>query len=198
VDRRAVLGWRGIQLFMDENDNDGVLEAGEGAMCSAGHVAEWTEGSETVVVRDWSPDGSIPPLFTDVSFDNLGVPKSDHSLLADAPVDRRLGDIVGNADEDGKLKEMTLRNVAVTKPYAHNGTFKTLKEITHLYYTRDVPGALKKGRTGRPPRSRRPSTPMSWGTWASATWIRYSLSSLIAAALPPAPGRECTSAIPSP
>ena len=40
---------------------------------------------------------------------------------------------------------MTLRNIATTKPYAHNGYFKTLKEITHFYNTRDVPGALKKG-----------------------------------------------------
>lgn len=137
--------WRGMGLFMGENDNDGVLEGGEGAMCSACHVAEWTADPGNGVVPDWSPDGSIPPLFTDFTFDNLGVPKSDHPLLADAPVDRGLGDIVGNADENGKFKVMTLRNIAVTKPYAHNGFFGTLKEITHFYNTRDVPGALKKG-----------------------------------------------------
>jgi cytochrome c peroxidase len=29
--------WRGMELFMGENDNDGILESGEGAMCAAGH-----------------------------------------------------------------------------------------------------------------------------------------------------------------
>ena len=33
---------------------------------------------------------------------------------------------------------MTLRNVGITEPYAHNGFFLTLKEITHFYNTRDV------------------------------------------------------------
>lgn len=39
-------------------------------------------------------------------------------------------------------KVMTLRNVGITAPYAHNGFFATLKEITHFYNTRDVPGAF--------------------------------------------------------
>ena len=35
--------WRGFQLFMnDNNDNNGILEQGEGAACVACHVVEWT------------------------------------------------------------------------------------------------------------------------------------------------------------
>ena len=49
-----------------------------------------------------------------------------------------MGDVVEDADENGRFKVMTLRNVGVTKPYAHNGFFKTLKDITHFYNTRDV------------------------------------------------------------
>ena len=41
--------------------------------------------------------------------------------------------------EYGKFKVPTLRNVGVAPPYAHNGYFKTLKEIVHFYNTRDVP-----------------------------------------------------------
>ena len=33
---------------------------------------------------------------------------------------------------------MTLRNIGLTAPYAHNGFFVTLEEITHFYNTRDV------------------------------------------------------------
>ena len=32
---------------------------------------------------------------------------------------------------------MTLRNIHLTAPYAHNGYFKKLEEITHFYNTRD-------------------------------------------------------------
>lgn len=130
--------WEGFQLFMGFNDNDGILAEGEGAFCVACHVVDWTADTGNVIVPVWSPDGSVPPLFTDFTYDNLGVPKSDHKLLAGADVDLGLGPVVGDSDEDGKFKVMTLRNIAQTSPYAHNGFFKKLEDITHFYNTRDV------------------------------------------------------------
>jgi cytochrome c peroxidase len=59
-------------------------------------------------------------------------------LLVDAPVDLGLGAIVGDPAENGKFKVMSLRNIGLTVPYAHNGFFTTLKDITHFYNTRDV------------------------------------------------------------
>jgi cytochrome c peroxidase len=53
--------------------------------------------------------------------------------------------------ESGKFKVMTLRNIELTAPYAHNGLFKSLKEITHFYNTRDVPGSLPGGESWSPP-----------------------------------------------
>jgi cytochrome c peroxidase len=129
--------WRGLQLFMGENNNNGVLEKGEGAMCAACHVAEWTPDPGNVVVPDWAPAGMVPPVFTDFTYDNLGVPKSDHPLLVDAQIDLGLGPIVGDPAENGKFKVMTLRNIGLTAPFAHNGFFTTLKDITHFYNTRD-------------------------------------------------------------
>jgi cytochrome c peroxidase len=135
--------WHGLQLFMgEENDNNGELVGGEGAMCVLCHVADWIDAEEYVLavqVPEWAPDGMVPPVFTDFTFDNLGVPKSEHRLLVNAPVDLGLGDIVDDEDENGKFKVMTLRNVQRTKPYAHNGFFKNLKDIVHFYNTRDVP-----------------------------------------------------------
>jgi cytochrome c peroxidase len=118
--------WDGLQLFMGD------------AQCVLCHVVEWTDDPGNVIVPAWSPDGSIPPLFTDFTYDNLGVPKSDHKLLRDAPIDRGLGPIVADEEENGKFKVMTLRNIGLTKPYAHNGFFMNLKDITHFYNTRDL------------------------------------------------------------
>lgn len=142
--------WEGLQLFMNETP-------GEGAMCVLCHVADWTPAAENVVVPDWAPDdppppdwpegepfyGWVPPLFTDFTFDNLGVPKSEHKLLVGADVDLGLGTtvgdpVLGHPEENGKFKVMTLRNIGLTKPYAHNGFFMNLKDITHFYNTRDV------------------------------------------------------------
>lgn len=105
------------------------------AMCNLCHVSD--------VAR--TPDGKIiPPLFTDFTYDNIGIPKSTHPMLANNPPDYGLG---GRADiaavdptgaERGKFKVMSLRNIAVTPPYAHNGFFATLEDIVHFYNTRDV------------------------------------------------------------
>ena len=144
--------WYGLQLFMGENDNNGILDKGEGAMCSACHVANFTPDPGNVVVPAWSPEGWVPPVFTDFTFDNLGVPKNtEYPLDPDAPVDLGLGPIVGDPEENGKFKVMTLRNIGLTAPYAHNGLFKRLKDITHFYNTRDVPGSLPKGADWPPP-----------------------------------------------
>ena len=131
--------WYGLQLFMGENNNDGILDKGEGAMCAACHVAEFTAPEGTVVVPAWS-QGMVPPVFTDFTYDNLGVPTNPevYALAGGAPPDLGLGAIVGDAAENGKFKVMTLRNIGLTAPYAHNGFFIRLKDITHFYNTRDL------------------------------------------------------------
>ncbi|NIV29437.1 MAG: hypothetical protein GWN58_07990, partial [Anaerolineae bacterium] len=78
----------------------------------------------------------VPPVFTDFTYDNLGVPKNEEFPLTGAPVDLGLGTRVDGAD--GMFKVMTLRNIGLTAPYAHNGIFKKLVDITHFYNTRDV------------------------------------------------------------
>jgi cytochrome c peroxidase len=87
---------------------------------------------------------SAKPLFTDYTYDNLGVPKNpDNPFYKTNPgfVDRGLGEVLKDPSQYGKFKVPTLRNVAVAAPYSHNGYFKTLKEIVQFYNTRDLPGA---------------------------------------------------------
>jgi cytochrome c peroxidase len=94
------------------------------------------------------------PLFTDFTFDNLGLPQNPENPAGIAPdfVDPGLGGFLMNAgyDEDvymaewGKHKVPTLRNVDLrpsngfVKAYGHNGYFKTLEGIVNFYNTRDV------------------------------------------------------------
>lgn len=88
------------------------------------------------------------PLFTDFTYDNLGVPKNPHNPFYQMPpefnpdgpnwVDYGLGGFWGEPSEMGKMKVPTLRNIAETAPYTHNGYFKSLKDIVHFYNTRDV------------------------------------------------------------
>lgn len=93
-------------------------------------------------------------LFTDFTFDNLGVPQNPENPAGVAPdfVDPGLGGFLksdGYAAEVyeaewGKHKVPTLRNVDLrpsedsVKAYGHNGYFKSLEGIVHFYNTRDV------------------------------------------------------------
>lgn len=107
----------------------------------------------------------VPPLFTDFTYDNLGIPRNPLNPFYYEPqwnpsglawVDTGLGGFLKNAGytadvyqrEWGKFKAPTLRNVdkrpyrLFVKAYGHNGFFKCLEEIVHFYNTRDVPGAM--------------------------------------------------------
>lgn len=50
-------------------------------------------------------------------------------------VDYGHGDITGNAPQNGMFKEVTLRNIALTAPYMHDGRFETLEEVVDHYAT---------------------------------------------------------------
>ncbi len=95
------------------------------------------------------------PLFTDFSYDNLGIPKNleNPATIANPSwADPGLGGYLQARGEPeavysteiGKFKVPTLRNVDLrpsptfVKAYGHNGYFKSLEEIVHFYNTRDV------------------------------------------------------------
>jgi cytochrome c peroxidase len=102
-------------------------------------------------------DGT-PPLFTDFTYDNLGVPKNPYNPFYGMPatfnpdgrrfIDRGLGTAVNLRSEDGKFKVPTLRNIALSAPYMHNGYFLTLRGVVEFYSTRDTRPACRKDFTG--------------------------------------------------
>jgi cytochrome c peroxidase len=76
------------------------------------------------------------PLFTDYGYANIGLPVNP--LLAGNPIDLGLGGFLNSASQNGKFKIPTLRNVARTAPYGHNGYFATLKDIIRFKNSRDL------------------------------------------------------------
>jgi cytochrome c peroxidase len=79
-------------------------------------------------------------LFTDFTYDNLGLPANDKvkELCENYCADLGLGAFVKKSSENGKFKVPTLRNVAITAPYFHNGIYKTLEEVMDFYNNRDT------------------------------------------------------------
>jgi cytochrome c peroxidase len=89
----------------------------------------------------------IPPLFTDFTYANAGLPQNWNIPGTPAP-DPGLGgrpDIAA-ANPDGSQwglhKVVSLRNIAITPPYGHNGVLSNLQQVVHFYNTRDTLGPL--------------------------------------------------------
>jgi cytochrome c peroxidase len=89
-------------------------------------------------------DGT-PPLFTDFTYDNLGVPRNPNIPANDDPNYFDLGlcgpdrtDLADRTDLCGAFKVPTLRNIALTAPYFHNGRFETLVAVLRFYVRRDT------------------------------------------------------------
>jgi cytochrome c peroxidase len=77
--------------------------------------------------------------FTDYSYHNIGVPTNRIGRMANgAPLDHQDLGLAGNPavqdpSQAGKFKVPTLRNVAVTAPYMHNGVFQDLRTVVLFY-----------------------------------------------------------------
>jgi len=97
--------------------------------------------------------------FTNHQYRNIGVPSNldllkmghlkadfiDHGLLENPAVD--------DPKYDGKFKNPSLRNVAVTAPYMHNGVFKELRTVMEFYdHYNNVERSINP-ETGKPWRS---------------------------------------------
>lgn len=121
---------RGLRLYEDKKKGN----------CAACHPSHRGNNGE-------------PPLFTDFTYDNLGVPRNpDNPFYGQDKrfnpqgskfVDKGLGGFVKKRAEDGKFKAPTLRNIAKTAPYMHNGYFKTLRGVVAFYNDRDVRPACR-------------------------------------------------------
>ena len=170
----------GLAFFNMPNNNNGELNDWGG---DVDNIGTGVEGGNCAACHPSGPitdptDSQGKTLFTDSSYDNLGVPVNPKiaELAEDQPIDYGLGAIVPKLtglDDDiyqlmdlknycidgyremqagescdfvqvdigtvGLVKVPTLRNVAQTAPYAHNGFFPTLMSIVQFYSARDLP-----------------------------------------------------------
>ncbi|UCE22404.1 MAG: cytochrome C [Candidatus Aminicenantes bacterium] len=134
-------------MGLDDAEVEGLMLFNTKSKCAECHVMTSVNGK--------------PPLFTDFTYDNLGVPKNPENPFYSMSsewnkdgkewVDKGLGEFLATtkefaqyaAENIGKQKVPTLRNVDLrpddgfVKAFAHNGFFKTLEDITHFYNTRD-------------------------------------------------------------
>jgi cytochrome c peroxidase len=87
-------------------------------------------------------------LFSDFEYHNIGTPANPDNPFLSLPValnpdgtgfvDNGLGAVLAEPEQNGKFRTPTLRNVALTAPYMHNGVFDTLEEVVEFYSRRDV------------------------------------------------------------
>ena len=134
---------RGFDLFKDPAKGN-CLSCHDGGT-PGGDEGEGPAGAITGLSRnpkDW--------LFTDFTYDVLGAPRNprvpDNADAAHFDLglcERPRLKEYAPAGFDlkrlcGAFKVPTLRNVAITAPYMHNGVFKTLREAVAFYFTRDT------------------------------------------------------------
>lgn len=98
---------RGLELFLAEGGDPNIYPGGQnGGDCFHCH-------------------GGGLVQFTDFQFHNNGL----DSVFADLG----RGGVTGNWFEEGHFKTPTLRNIALTAPYMHDGRFETLHEVVEHY-----------------------------------------------------------------
>lgn len=94
--------------------------------------------------------------FTNYQYHNIGVPSNaELKALINNPnyVDNGLAEnpaVKDKAAQRGKFKVSTLRNVAVTGPYMHNGVFQDLRTVVQFYNHYNDPKDKINPETGKP------------------------------------------------
>ncbi len=139
--------WQAGRGTLSDQERAGLDLFSAGANCSFCHaVTPNAEGG--------------PPLFTDFTFSNIGLPRNAQNPYYDQDsnaegqdwVDAGLSAVLERdavykkyaLGQKGSFKVPTLRNLDAkpgpdgTRSYGHNGYFKTIEGIVHFYNTRDA------------------------------------------------------------
>lgn len=81
-------------------------------------------------------NGTVPPMYQESESEVLGVPfsKIKQNLLLDTDQGRSNGKSIDRSGiYNNSFKTVSLRNIALTAPYMHNGVFDTLLEVVEFY-----------------------------------------------------------------
>jgi cytochrome c peroxidase len=94
--------------------------------------------------------------FSNYEYHNIGVPSNptlfERGIVKEGFVDKGLAKNPQAAlkEHEGKFRVPTLRNVAVTGPYMHNGVFKDLRTVVLFYDQFNNPARTLNPETGKP------------------------------------------------
>lgn len=88
-------------------------------------TTEELRGKDLFFTRAHCVDCHEPPLFEHHDVSNIG--------LDSTMVDGGMGERTGTPWHMGRFKTPTLRNIAVTGPYMHDGRYATLEEVVDFY-----------------------------------------------------------------
>lgn len=107
------------------------------------------KGNCTACHPSTAPGNAPAALFTDFTYDSLGLPRNPdiaanrlsgfHDMGLCGPVRTGLNQ---RDDLCGKFKVPSLRNVALRQRFFHNGAFNNLRDVVRFYVTRDLTPAV--------------------------------------------------------
>lgn len=78
-------------------------------------------------------NGAVPPLYDKIESEVLGVPATTDTLHARVDPDPGKYELYKMPHQKHSFKTPTLRNIALTAPYMHNGVYQTLEEVIDFY-----------------------------------------------------------------
>lgn len=134
----AIAAFERSDLFSPFSSKFDQVQAG-----TASFTAEESRGFNTFNTKGQCQvcHNSNRRTFSNFSYRNVGVPSNPQlPEFINNPnfIDLGLGAISGNTQNNGEFRVPTLRNIADTAPYMHNGVFSTLREVIEFYNTRDT------------------------------------------------------------
>jgi cytochrome c peroxidase len=78
-------------------------------------------------------NGTVPPNFMDTELELIGVPEKNDTINAVISADPGRYNIFHTKERKGFFKTPTVRNIAKTAPYMHNGVYKNLEAVLDFY-----------------------------------------------------------------
>ncbi|WBX72163.1 cytochrome-c peroxidase [Tenacibaculum retecalamus] len=78
-------------------------------------------------------NGTVPPNYNDTELEFIGVPISTDTINPMISSDLGRYNLYKTPERKHFFKTPTIRNIAKTAPYMHNGVYKTLKEVMDFY-----------------------------------------------------------------
>ncbi len=110
---------RGKKLILSEREINGFNIFSGKALCGSCHFLPLF-------------NGTVPPFFSDSEFEVIGTPATSTNKSLDT--DKGRYEITHVEEQAFAFKTPTVRNIALTAPYMHNGIYNSLEQVIEFYH----------------------------------------------------------------